>query len=102
MDLQDSYKNLNEKEIIILRDTNEMQHSERIEDCSENMYSVSILPLTVEAEIIPPNIDANKQISQQLTIKVQKSQEAKCVGINAELWEEMSVKDVTNNSLRED
>ena len=33
--------------------------------------------------------------------KEQKSPEAKFVGINAKLWEEMSVKDVTNNSLRE-
>ena len=33
--------------------------------------------------------------------KEQKSPEAKFVGINANLWEEMSVKDDTNNSLRE-
>ena len=33
--------------------------------------------------------------------KEQKSPEAKFIGINAKLWEEMSVKDDTNNSLRE-
>ena len=33
--------------------------------------------------------------------KEQKSPEVKFIGINAKLWEEMSVKDGTNNSLRE-
>ena len=60
-----------------MRDTNGIKHSERIEDCSENMYIGSILPLTFEAGKIALNINASKQVSQQLSIKVQKPQEAK-------------------------
>ena len=40
MGLQDSFKNLNEKEIIILRDTNGIKHSKRIEDCSEKLVQI--------------------------------------------------------------
>ena len=35
MGLQDPIKKLNEQEIIILKDTNGIKHSKRIEDCSE-------------------------------------------------------------------
>ena len=62
MGLQDPIKNLNEQEIIILKDTNGLKQSKRIGDCSENLDSN--LTSTIEAGIIPPNVDVNKQISQ--------------------------------------
>ena len=68
MGLQDPIKNLNEQEIIILRDTNGIKHSERIEFCSEKLGPH--LPSTFEAGIIPPDIDANKQVRKRLTVKV--------------------------------
>ena len=76
---------------------NGIKRSERIEDCSEYKYIGSISPLTFEAGTIPPDIYATKLFSQQLTIKEQKPPEAKFVGINAKLWEEMSVKVVTDD-----
>ena len=66
-------KNLNEQEIIILKDTNGIKHSERMEDCSEYRYIGSISPLTFEAGTIPPDIYATKLFSQQLTVKEAKS-----------------------------
>ena len=68
MGLQDSYKKLNEKAIIILRDTNGIKHSERMENCSEYNYIGPISPLT-----LPPDIYATKLFSQQLTVKEAKS-----------------------------
>ena len=73
MGLQDPIKNQNEQDIIILKDTNGIKNSERIEDCSEKLGSN--LTSTFEAGIIPPNVDVNRQVSQQLSVKVQKSQE---------------------------
>ena len=46
MGLQDSYKKIDEKEIIILKDTSGTKHSERVEDYSEYSYMGPILSLT--------------------------------------------------------
>ena len=59
MALQDSNKKLNEKKTIILKDTNGIKHSERMENCSEYNYIGPISPLT-----LPPDIYATKLFSQ--------------------------------------
>ena len=51
-----------------MKDINGIKHLERIEDCSEKLDSN--LTSTIEARILPPNVDVNKQI--------------KFVGVNAE------------------
>ena len=48
------------KKIIILEDTNGLEQSKRIENCSEKLDSN--LTSTNEARILPPNVDVNKQI----------------------------------------
>ena len=83
MGLQDPIKNLNEQEIIILEDTNGLKQSKRIENCSEKLDSN--LTSTIEARILPPNVDVNKQI--------------KFVGLNAEGWKVMSEIEVLNQYL---
>ena len=85
LQLLDPIKNLNEQEIIILEDTNGLKQSKRIENCSEKLDSN--LTSTIEARILPPNVDVNKQI--------------KFVGINAEGWKVMSEKEILPVELRQ-
>ena len=75
----------NNRKIIFLKDTNGLEQSKRIENCSEKLDSN--LTSTIEARILPPNVDVNKQI--------------KFVGINAEGWRVMSEKEVEKTVLNQ-